>query len=71
MGSDKVWLVHKSGFSAGNVSKTKDGDTGEVKSIDIKLDHGGHVIDKVDENVVEKVRSTFDWQLNDPGMSPR
>lgn len=55
-GSDKVWLVHQSGFSSGAVSKPKDlkKESGEV---DVKLDHGGQVVEKIDEVSVEKVRS--------------
>ncbi|XP_066916654.1 unconventional myosin-XVIIIa-like [Clytia hemisphaerica] len=61
-GADKVWLVHKSGFSSGALSKTSnenhDGDKDDENDeggVDIKLDHGGEVIQKIDESSLEKV----------------
>ena len=59
-GSDKVWLVHKSGFSSGAVSKSKDSvvedeEQEESGEVDVKLDHGGQVIEKIDGSSVEKV----------------
>lgn len=56
-GSDKVWLVHQSGFSSGAVSKSKDVDEKSSGEVDIKLDHGGQVIEKIDEVSVEKVNN--------------
>ena len=55
--SDKVWVVHKSGFSSGAVSKSKDQVEQEEESgdVDVKLDHGGQVIEKIDGSSVEKV----------------
>ena len=59
-GSDKVWVVHKSGFSSGAVSKSKDNveedkEQEESGEVDVKLDHGGQVIEKIDGSSVEKV----------------
>ena len=62
-GSDKVWVVHKSGFSSGAVSKSLENDLEEKEKaneesadgVDVKLDHGGHVIKKIDGSSVEKV----------------
>ena len=59
-GSDKVWLVHKSGFSSGALSKTTNENEDEnEEGVDVKLDHGGEVIQKIDESSLEKV--SFYW----------
>uniref|UniRef100_A0A8C1UCC6 Myosin XVIIIAb n=1 Tax=Cyprinus carpio TaxID=7962 RepID=A0A8C1UCC6_CYPCA len=51
-GSEKVWLVHKDGFSLATVVKTETGSLPEGK-VKIKLEHDGTVLD-VDEDDVEK-----------------
>uniref|UniRef100_A0A8C1CXJ9 Myosin XVIIIAb n=1 Tax=Cyprinus carpio carpio TaxID=630221 RepID=A0A8C1CXJ9_CYPCA len=51
-GSDKVWLVHKDGFSLATVVKTETGSLPEGK-VKIKLEHDGTVLD-VDEDDIEK-----------------
>uniref|UniRef100_A0A8D3AYU0 Myosin XVIIIAb n=1 Tax=Scophthalmus maximus TaxID=52904 RepID=A0A8D3AYU0_SCOMX len=51
-GSEKVWLIHKDGFSLATVVKTEDGSLPEGK-VRIKLEHDGTVLD-VDEDDIEK-----------------
>ncbi|XP_076591050.1 myosin-XVIIIa isoform X4 [Chaetodon auriga] len=51
-GSEKVWLVHKDGFSLATVVKTEAGSLPEGK-LKIKLEHDGTTLD-VDEDDVEK-----------------
>ncbi|XP_070761282.1 unconventional myosin-XVIIIa-like [Enoplosus armatus] len=51
-GSEKVWLVHKDGFSLATVVKTEAGSLPEGK-VRIKLEHDGTTLD-VDEDDVEK-----------------
>ncbi|KAJ7990677.1 hypothetical protein DPEC_G00302880 [Dallia pectoralis] len=51
-GSEKVWLVHKDGFSLATLVKTEAGSVPEGK-VKIKLEHDGTVLD-VDEDDVEK-----------------
>ncbi|KAL4647202.1 unconventional myosin-XVIIIa isoform X8 [Arapaima gigas] len=51
-GSEKVWLVHKDGFSLATLLKTETGALPEGK-VKIKLEHDGTVLD-VDEDDVEK-----------------
>ncbi|KAG7235166.1 hypothetical protein INR49_003152 [Caranx melampygus] len=51
-GSEKVWLVHKDGFSLATVVKTEAGTLPEGK-VKIKLEHDGTVLD-VDEDDIEK-----------------
>ncbi|XP_036392953.1 unconventional myosin-XVIIIa-like isoform X4 [Megalops cyprinoides] len=51
-GSEKVWLVHKDGFSLATLMKTEAGDLPEGK-VKIKLEHDGTVLE-VDEDDVEK-----------------
>ncbi|XP_047450750.1 unconventional myosin-XVIIIa isoform X9 [Mugil cephalus] len=50
--SEKVWLVHKDGFSLATVVKTEAGSLPENK-LRIKLEHDGTILD-VDEDDVEK-----------------
>lgn len=54
--AEKVWVVHKAGFSGGRVQKTKivkeDSETALCK---VKLDQGGEIITVEEENI-EKVR---------------
>ncbi|XP_038550151.1 unconventional myosin-XVIIIa isoform X6 [Micropterus salmoides] len=51
-GSEKVWLVHKDGFSLATVVKTEAGSLPEGK-VKIKLEHDGTTLD-VDEDDIEK-----------------
>ncbi|CAL8336239.1 unnamed protein product [Boreogadus saida] len=51
-GSEKVWLVHKDGFSLATVLKTEAGSLPEGK-VKVKLEHDGTILD-VDEDDVEK-----------------
>ncbi|XP_043085214.1 unconventional myosin-XVIIIa-like isoform X7 [Puntigrus tetrazona] len=51
-GTEKVWLVHKDGFSLATVVKTEAGSLPEGK-VKIKLEHDGTVLD-VDEDDIEK-----------------
>uniref|UniRef100_A0A674CI98 Myosin XVIIIA n=1 Tax=Salmo trutta TaxID=8032 RepID=A0A674CI98_SALTR len=51
-GSEKVWLVHKDGFSLATLLKTEAGSLPEGK-VKIKLEHDGTVLD-VDDDDVEK-----------------
>uniref|UniRef100_A0A4W6CAE9 Myosin XVIIIA n=1 Tax=Lates calcarifer TaxID=8187 RepID=A0A4W6CAE9_LATCA len=51
-GSEKVWLVHKDGFSLATVVKTEAGSLPEGK-VKIKLEHDGTILD-VDEDDIEK-----------------
>ncbi|CAG6007021.1 unnamed protein product, partial [Menidia menidia] len=51
-GSEKVWLMHKDGFSIGNVVKTKAGSLPEGK-VQIMLEHDRTILD-VDEDDIEK-----------------
>ncbi|XP_074535375.1 unconventional myosin-XVIIIa isoform X3 [Halichoeres trimaculatus] len=51
-GSEKVWLVHKDGFSLATVVKTEAGSLPEGK-VKIKLEHDGTLLD-VDEDDIEK-----------------
>ncbi|XP_061074439.1 unconventional myosin-XVIIIa-like isoform X8 [Conger conger] len=51
-GSEKVWLVHKDGFSLATLLQTAEGDLPEGK-VKIRLEHDGSLLD-VDEDDVEK-----------------
>ncbi|XP_068568631.1 unconventional myosin-XVIIIa isoform X1 [Cebidichthys violaceus] len=51
-GSEKVWLVHKNGFSLATVVKTEAGSLLEGK-VKVKLEHDGTILE-VDEDDVEK-----------------
>ncbi|XP_072557636.1 unconventional myosin-XVIIIa isoform X11 [Paramormyrops kingsleyae] len=51
-GSEKVWLVHKDGFSLATLLKTDSGSLPEGK-VKVKLEHDGTILD-VDEDDVEK-----------------
>ncbi|XP_049580993.1 unconventional myosin-XVIIIa isoform X3 [Syngnathus scovelli] len=51
-GSEKVWLVHKEGFSLATVVKTEPGSLQEGK-VKIQLEHDGAILD-VDEDDIEK-----------------
>ncbi|XP_076023990.1 unconventional myosin-XVIIIa isoform X4 [Genypterus blacodes] len=51
-GSEKVWLVHKDGFSLATVVKTEPGSLPEGK-LKVRLEHDGTILD-VDEDDIEK-----------------
>ncbi|XP_030648247.1 unconventional myosin-XVIIIa [Chanos chanos] len=51
-GTEKIWLVHKDGFSLATQLKTGEGDLPEGK-VKIRLEHDGTLLD-VDEDDVEK-----------------
>ncbi|XP_077578194.1 myosin-XVIIIa isoform X2 [Stigmatopora nigra] len=51
-GSEKVWLIHKEGFSLATVAKTDPGSLHEGK-LKIKLEHDGTILN-VDEDDIEK-----------------
>nr|XP_054590234.1 unconventional myosin-XVIIIa isoform X4 [Nothobranchius furzeri] len=51
-GSEKVWLIHKDGFSLATVMKAESGSLPEGK-VKIKLEHDGTILD-VDEDDIEK-----------------
>uniref|UniRef100_A0AAY4CZ89 Uncharacterized protein n=1 Tax=Denticeps clupeoides TaxID=299321 RepID=A0AAY4CZ89_9TELE len=51
-GSEKVWLVHKDGFSLATLLKTEEGSLPEGK-VKIRLEHDGTLLE-VDEDDVEK-----------------
>uniref|UniRef100_A0A3Q2DY49 Myosin XVIIIA b n=1 Tax=Cyprinodon variegatus TaxID=28743 RepID=A0A3Q2DY49_CYPVA len=58
-GSEKVWLVHKDGFSLATVLKTESGSHPEGK-VKIQLEHDGTILD-VDEDDIEKANPpTYD-----------
>ncbi|XP_016516918.1 unconventional myosin-XVIIIa-like isoform X8 [Poecilia formosa] len=58
-GSEKVWLVHKEGFSLATVLKTECGSLPEGR-VKIKLEHDGTILD-VDEDDIEKANPpTYD-----------
>ena len=58
--AEKVWVVHKAGFSGGRVQKIKRTDDGDEAPVcKVKLDHGGEII-TVEEDSIEKV-----WEDND------
>ena len=53
--AEKVWVVHKAGFSGGRVQKNKIvRDEDETPMCKVKLDHGGEII-TIEEDSVEKV----------------
>ncbi|KAI5193465.1 Unconventional Myosin-Xviiia [Manis pentadactyla] len=55
--TEKVWLVHKDGFSLGTQLKSEELSLPEGK-VRVKLDHDGTILD-VDEDDVEKVMHMF------------
>lgn len=53
--AEKVWVVHKAGFSGGRVQKVKTvREEDETPMCKVKLDHGGEII-TIEEDSVEKV----------------
>lgn len=55
--AEKVWVVHKAGFSGGRVQRIKatEQEEDETPMCKVKLDHGGEVI-TIEEESIEKVR---------------
>nr|XP_046171095.1 unconventional myosin-XVIIIa-like isoform X6 [Oncorhynchus gorbuscha] len=58
-GSEKVWLVHKDGFSLATLLKTEAGSLPEGK-VKIKLEHDGTVLDVDDDDVEKANPPSFD-----------
>ncbi|NWX94012.1 MY18A protein, partial [Nothoprocta pentlandii] len=52
--TDKVWLVHKDGFSLGDQLRTDEASALPEGKVKVKLDHDGAILE-VDEDDVEKV----------------
>lgn len=53
--AEKVWVVHKGGFSGGRMLKSTPASPHENEALcKVKLDHGGEIV-TVDEDSVEKV----------------
>lgn len=53
--AEKVWVVHKAGFSGGRVQKNKTvREEDDIPMCKVKLDHGGEII-TIEEDSVEKV----------------
>ena len=73
--AEKVWVVHKAGFSGGRVQKTKTiREQDETPMCKVKLDHGGEII-TIEEDSVEKVsqwisRLFNSLNLNEPACCP-
>ncbi|XP_047247983.1 unconventional myosin-XVIIIa-like isoform X3 [Girardinichthys multiradiatus] len=61
--SEKVWLVHKDGFSLATLLKTECGSVQEGK-VKIKLEHDGTILD-VDEDDIEKANPPTSDRLED------
>lgn len=53
MESDKVWLIHKGGFSSATLLKTNGMSPLPEGKVKVKVDHGGEIIE-VDEEDIEK-----------------
>ncbi|XP_070983768.1 unconventional myosin-XVIIIa-like isoform X7 [Oncorhynchus clarkii lewisi] len=58
-GSEKVWLVHKDGFSLATLLKTEAGSLPEGK-VKVKLEHDGTVLDVDDDDVEKANPPSFD-----------
>lgn len=54
--SDKVWLIHKGGFSSATLLKTNGMSPLPEGKVKVKVDHGGEIIE-VDEEDIEKVKN--------------
>ncbi|XP_076833549.1 myosin-XVIIIa isoform X4 [Brachyhypopomus gauderio] len=67
-GSEKVWLVHKDGFSLATLMKPEAGDVPEGK-VKIQLEHDGTVLD-VEEDDVEKANPPAFDQCEDLATLP-
>ena len=52
--AEKVWVVHKGGFSGGRMLKSMSANVESDTTRKVKLDHGGEIMN-IDENCVEKV----------------
>ena len=55
--SDKVWLIHKGGFSSATLLKTNGMSPLPEGKVKVKVDHGGEIIE-VEEEDIEKVNKT-------------
>ncbi|XP_053543065.1 unconventional myosin-XVIIIa isoform X4 [Ictalurus punctatus] len=62
-GTEKVWLVHKDGFSLATRLKSEDGSVPEGK-VKIRLEHDGTILD-VDEDDVEKANPPSSDRVED------
>ena len=63
--AEKVWVVHKAGFSGGRVQKVKEQkQEDETPMCKVKLDHGGEII-TIEEDSVEKVCQNLITKQND------
>ena len=63
--AEKVWVVHKAGFSGGKVQRKKQTQNSEEVSIcKVKLDHGGEII-SVEEDSIEKVWLVLPWKVEE------
>ncbi|KYO28235.1 unconventional myosin-XVIIIa isoform B [Alligator mississippiensis] len=65
--TDKVWLVHKDGFSLASQLRAEDASLLPEGKVKVRLDHDGTVLE-VDEDDVEKVGAAGLWQA---GGGPR
>lgn len=62
--AEKVWVVHKAGFSGGRVQKIKEQrQEDETPMCKVKLDHGGEII-SIEEDSVEKVCLVYFLQFS-------
>ena len=62
--AEKVWVVHKAGFSGGRVQKIKEQrQEDETPLCKVKLDHGGEII-SIEEDSVEKVCLVYFLQFS-------
>ena len=52
--AEKVWVVHKGGFSGGRMLKSSPASPESDTTRKVKLDHGGEIMN-IDEECVEKV----------------
>ncbi|XP_031428134.1 unconventional myosin-XVIIIa-like isoform X2 [Clupea harengus] len=67
-GTEKVWLVHKDGFSLATLLKTEAGSLPEGK-VKIRLEHDGSLLD-VDEDDVEKANPPSHDRVEDLSSLP-
>ena len=54
MEAEKVWVVHKGGFSGGRMLKATPESNNTETTCKVKLDQGGEILN-VDEDTIEKV----------------
>ncbi|XP_063058950.1 unconventional myosin-XVIIIa-like [Engraulis encrasicolus] len=67
-GTEKVWLIHKDGFSLATLLKTEEGSLPEGK-VKIRLEHDGSLLD-VDEDDVEKANAPSYDRVEDLSSLP-